>query len=44
MHPATERVAALFRKHGITTEPHYDDTSLSYYFPNEPKTAAQQDA
>ena len=38
-----ERVAALFRKHGITTEPHYDDTSLSYYFPNMPKTASQQD-
>ena len=39
-----ERVAALFRKHGITTEPHYDETALSYYFPNEPKTSSRQDA
>ncbi|MBR1682418.1 MAG: hypothetical protein IJ700_03565 [Bacteroidaceae bacterium] len=34
-----ERVAALFRKHGITTEPHYDKTTIDYYFPNEKKTA-----
>ena len=39
-----ERVAALFRKHGITTEPHYDETALSYYFPNEPKTSSRQGA
>lgn len=27
------RVAALFRKHGIEGEPHYDTTTLDYYFP-----------
>ena len=39
-----ERVAALFHKHGITTEPHYDKTTLSYYFPDEPKASTQQGA
>lgn len=36
------RIVALFRKHGITTEPHYDETTYTYYFPNESKAETRQ--
>jgi len=32
-----KQVAALFLRHGITTEPHYDQTTIEYYFPSEQK-------
>ena len=37
-------VAHLFHKHGIETEPHYDETTLSYYFLKEPHATTQQEA
>ena len=37
-------VARLFHKHGIETEPHYDETTLSYYFLKEPHATTQQEA
>ena len=37
-------VARLFHKHGIETEPHYDETTLSYYFRKEPHATTQQEA